>query len=394
MQVFLNKTYPDVTVVLVHSETNLFRYGENIEFAKHELRPVLDAYRDAHARGLAYPDEGVVLRSGFHDAPFSPDWKRSFHVTISYADGSPARTHAIQAALRPYRPHYLHHWQLKSFWHDAKIVDDDIESHDFEEMETVPAMEASRIIDNEVKLVIAEMQAFRLEFLHIMLEGRSDIRDFWLRKTRKPVLAVLLVQSAGSSKPILYRGTNMEVSMPTGSLCAERNVIGTALASDPGLKRQDLKMVAVLAVPLPPDKDAQVPMSRNWSFASYSSLVQAADSDTEQQTDDWVLPGREVEQRLDQAVERRPRSESLAEDPPGTPMRRIRLYNNAAADNKARRARRSVLVHCSDQDLNPLRPCGACNEWLKKISESNPYFSVVTFTDAECKGVYVTPCQE
>lgn len=24
----------------------------------------------------------------------------------------------------------------------------------------------------------------------------------------------------------LYRGTNMEVSMPTGSLCAERNVIG------------------------------------------------------------------------------------------------------------------------------------------------------------------------
>jgi hypothetical protein len=38
--------------------------------------------------------------------------------------------------------------------------------------------------------------------------------------------------------------------MPTGSLCAERNVIGTALSEDLTLKRQDLKMVAVLSVTL------------------------------------------------------------------------------------------------------------------------------------------------
>ena len=37
----------------------------------------------------------------------------------------------------------------------------------------------------------------------------------------------------------------MEVSMPTGSLCAERNVIGSALADDLTLKRQDLKVVCV-----------------------------------------------------------------------------------------------------------------------------------------------------
>jgi len=46
------------------------------------------------------------------------------------------------------------------------------------------------------------------------------------------------------------------------------------------------------------------------------------------------------------------------------------------------------------QDINPLKPCGACNEWLKKIAESNPYFKVITFTDTDCNGVYVTPCQE
>jgi hypothetical protein len=35
--------------------------------------------------------------------------------------------------------------------------------------------------------------------------------------------------------------------MPTGSLCAERNVIGTALAADMTLRRQDLKLIAVFA---------------------------------------------------------------------------------------------------------------------------------------------------
>ena len=49
-------------------------------------------------------------------------------------------------------------------------------------------------------------------------------------------------------------------SMPTGSLCAERNVIGTALAMDPGLRREDLRMVAVLAVPL---KTLDNPSSRS-----------------------------------------------------------------------------------------------------------------------------------
>ena len=70
-----------------------------------------------------------------------------------------------------------------------------------------------------------------------------------MRKTHKPVLAVLAVEifdgqghgdSFQSGRIKLYRGTNMEVSMPTGSLCAERNVIGTALADNPRLKRQDL----------------------------------------------------------------------------------------------------------------------------------------------------------
>jgi len=68
-------------------------------------------------------------------------------------------------------------------------------------------------------MVVEEMKRFKEEFLRQDNCGRrSDLRRFWLRKTRKPVLAVLLVEPPGSAAPTLYRGCNMEVSMPTGSL--------------------------------------------------------------------------------------------------------------------------------------------------------------------------------
>lgn len=38
--------------------------------------------------------------------------------------------------------------------------------------------------------------------------------------------------------------------MPTGSLCAERNVIGSALAADLALRREDIRCVAVLSLSL------------------------------------------------------------------------------------------------------------------------------------------------
>lgn len=45
--------------------------------------------------------------------------------------------------------------------------------------------------------------------------ARDDLASFWLRKTKKPVLSVLLVQKKGG-EPQLYRGTNMEVR-PAGA---------------------------------------------------------------------------------------------------------------------------------------------------------------------------------
>lgn len=40
-------------------------------------------------------------------------------------------------------------------------------------------------------------------------------------------------------------------------------------------------------------------------------------------------------------------------------------------------------------DLNPLKPCGACKEWLYKIAEVNPGFKVLMFSDVSCDQVYI-----
>ena len=55
--------------------------------------------------------------------------------------------------------------------------------------------------------------------------------------------------------------------MPTGSLCAERNAIGSALTADLGLLRRDIKAVAVLSV---------AHLDRSSSSSSSSSAAAAA----------------------------------------------------------------------------------------------------------------------
>mmetsp|Transcript_14252 Transcript_14252/g.33116 ORF Transcript_14252/g.33116 Transcript_14252/m.33116 type:complete len:824 (-) Transcript_14252:1509-3980(-) len=397
MKIFLNAIFPDLTVLHIHSDTNIFRYDENIAFVKQELLPRVQEYRDAHAKGLPYPDEIAHLPPEIRnsidtDRPFSTEWRKSFSITISYADGSSARNSAIQASLRTFKPTFCHFWQLKTFWHEAKIVSSDVEIHSFEGMETLPPQQSNQFKDRPiVKKVVDEMKRFRDEFSQILNnapEDSNDIRAFWLRKTHKPVLSVLAVQRA-NGKVKLYRGTNMEVSMPTGSLCAERNVIGTALADNPSLRREDLKMIAVLAVPNPkkPRNSNSIPNSRKSSIG---------------QEDDWVIQDHSYflptaplleEQKTLSSSKSYPNlfleSSQHIESP--SPARKTYLYNTPSSPS--RRHKRAVVVH-SGHDMNPLRPCGACNEWLKKLAESNPYFSVLTFTDADCTGVYCSPCEE
>ncbi|KAL7563302.1 hypothetical protein ACA910_016662 [Epithemia clementina (nom. ined.)] len=458
MEHFLQRLDPDLVVVKIHSETNIFRYDDNLVFVQQELMPVINAYRDAHARGMPYPDEPPnSLLDNTNKPGFDVDWRQSLSVTLSFADGSSARTYAIQAGLRQYRPTFFHFWQLKTFWHESKIVDDDIEVYPFEAMETSPAMDAHHITDAQLQRVVDEMMKFKNEMV-ASLKNDNDIMKFWLRKSQKPVLAVLLVQRADGQSSILYRGTNMEVSMPTGSLCAERNVIGTALADNPNLKREQLKMIAVLAVPLPSQNDTPISnipvpsasastaavvgyddngglsvsglkrMNSTASFGgstiagSITDLTHAGDRKTSigSETDDWVgmystsqlqQPNVEIAFNTETGTVKDSGPLGLTttivptRDDATGPVRKIALYSSSHSSSKSGPAaatdatrpqgqkkspnrRRTLVIVQSNRDLNPLAPCGACNEWLKKIAECNPYFQVVTFTDSNCNGVY------
>lgn len=237
--------------------------------------------------------------------------------------------------------------------------------------------------------------------------------------------------------------------MPTGSLCAERNVIGTALAANPTLKRHHLKIIAVLSVP-PTNPDN---ISRTTSTASLISMSGGRVNSRSNSVDisdppgvnpmshprpsgrsnsaEWLLQdvapplgptissviateGQDepAATAFEDASSIKNNATSVTVSPSTTPARHISLYQHSATshgniakgngtDTKGRgnshsqpNKRRTVVLVQSPEDLNPLRPCGACNEWLKKIAETNPYFQILTFTDKECNGVYCTPCAE
>lgn len=401
MQMFLKENHPDVLVILLHSHTNIFRYDENIRFVSRELLPLIEQERNAMAR-----------RHG-------ESWRDMMHLTISFADGSPARISAINSSLRHYRPSFMHIWELKTFWHEGRICEEDIEVHTFEDMETTPPVPLCEV-DPLAMRVIERMMELRDTLSSIYLSGVAhDLSSFWLRKTRKPVLAVLLIQKPGCP-PEIFSGTNMEVSMPTGSLCAERNVIGSALADDLTLRRQDLKMVAVLGMVL----DAAPGVSRGTTPAQSPRItpVKAADGalvptltspEAFCATSAAGVPCKDG---------RRLRSESCADrmvTPPSgmglprSPSFDSSLTGDVGSPGRVRRGTREMLVRSlntrsvangesgrglgrvvskvrkAPTSLNPLKPCGACMEWLKKIAEVNPDFKVLTFTDYSCSGVYI-----
>lgn len=171
--------------------------------------------------------------------------------------------------------------------------------------------------------------------------------------------------------------------MPTGSLCAERNVIGTALSQNPGMFRADLLMVAVLAVTLDSAEKGMASPKRISPIIPDVPML--------------CLEASEISN-----------SSSDLDGPPPSPQRRVTM-RSTTFDGKAsyrdgeslarlggggfqRRVSSRQTVIQEHGELNPLKPCGSCNEWLKKIAEPNPSFKVITFTDSnELRGIYVSP---
>jgi hypothetical protein len=256
----LTLEYTKIDIYLIHSETNLFRYDENILFVKRELLPVIHNMR-----------RQIVAQK-------KDKWRDFMHITLSFADGSSARISAINQSLKIYQPAYMHFWSLKSFWREQKLYDDDVEFHTYEEIATEPAMRLKDLTDAYVIKAVDEIERFHQEFEAVAASKDNDLRSFWLRKTMKAVLAVLIVEKP-NGEIVAYRGTNLEVSLPTGSLCAERNAIGTAFASDMSLKREDIKLVAVYSAAYEEKqkkvKDESSPLPNDLNNPSITTSVSA-----------------------------------------------------------------------------------------------------------------------
>ncbi|TMW57728.1 hypothetical protein Poli38472_014331 [Pythium oligandrum] len=370
---FVHQYYPQVEVRQVHSGSNIFRFDDNVQFMTRELRPRLEAHR-----------ETIVDRCG-------EAWPSHFHVTIAYADGPPARLSALNASLRIFRPSYLHVWQLKTYWHEQKLSMDDVDFHAFENIEASPCVSFTGA-DSMTQTLVKEMRTFRDQFLQG--EGMGEVESFWLRKSRKPVLAVLLIEKEdefGNKTLVTYRGMNCEVSMPTGSLCAERNAIGSALAQDPNLRRRSLKMIGVLGLNL----DGK----RSDGVSAFEGIqhIESPNQSSAKEDDDKLASLVESDEATSTHESGSIEVQLSPVLPIKSPPKRVRENSNYTSPRKPKRPRTfscdstsiEPVVLLDQLDRNPLAPCGACKEWLVKIAESNPSFRVVTFENARCRNFYI-----
>jgi hypothetical protein len=180
-------------------------------------------------------------------------------------------------------------------------------------------------------------------------------------------------------------------SEPVGidtSIFMPRKYIASALAHDPMIKRSDLKMIAVLSLPSisghlsPQSLAAQAPSQAedmpHLCLAQSQSCSECASENKQVEKTPSGLPtnsdGVKFEDDVVSVFSGRWRcgSQFIASN---TQDRKILWAKRRSAYKK--------------DNLNPIDPCGACNEWLKKIVEVQPQFKVINFVSDKCDEIFV-----
>jgi cytidine deaminase len=201
------------------------------------------------------------------------EWKKSLRLYISMNLGTQAMAFGLYAALRYYEPRVLHAPRAMTPLSHIKWLE--TECHDNRLVELTRIIPREQIKTPLLKGLIEAMREWVEEFPSwptgkemaslSSKEGEekaeeADLRSttertldrFWYRKSEKPVLAVLALEMPestvqGEKKYDFIRSCNLEVSLPTGTLCAERSAIGQALSRYPTLRREQIKAVAVFS---------------------------------------------------------------------------------------------------------------------------------------------------
>ena len=445
LQHFLSHFYPAIQVHVVHSSADIFHYDSNVRFINTQLMPLLLSHRS------------------YLSSLFADQWPTHLSLFSSLTDSPPARSSSLLSSLRPLRPSTLHMWQLKSFWCEYPAVtgrgEEDVEEVTFDKVEMTPPQRVDEMREDDVPLLVGRMKVYKDEFLK-QRDGSSsnEMSAFWMRKSKKPVLSILMVHKPGQQRKY-YRGLNMEVSMPTGSLCSERSAIASALSDDVTLLRRNLKMIAVLALPLekkatvsPAEEEAErrkedAMVEEIKLLESSSPLITANSTATHQPPSPLSLRAHsngvdrdeedeeeEEKQRQQKGQQRQKKRRRLTTDltistthshsnsshslssllaSPSLPSSFSSALDSSPSFLPSPAAVRSsirkqqqleaelLLMHIrrnqhtgDDEGRNPINPCGACNEWLKKIAEVQPDFKVITFTSTDCSTVFVKGVKE
>ena len=184
------------------------------------------------------------------------DWVRHVQVYLSANTGTVAAISAMLEGLRDHRPALVHIPSAYAWPADeaGRPALPQVELLDNDRLTQRPARPASDLVDPVQRFAVEQMRAWRADFVAARPVRAAEAKGaeqaeyaFWFRKGRKEVLALLVIRGAAGTLEA-HRAVNIEVSLPTGTLCAERNAIGSAFAAHPGLQREGILAVAVLSL--------------------------------------------------------------------------------------------------------------------------------------------------
>lgn len=136
--------------------------------------------------------------------------------------------------------------------------------------------------------IAAQVRMYKKEIFRHLEESDHELLKFWLRKSKQLVLSILAVQVEGEEMKY-FRGMNLEVSLPAGSLCAERNAIGTAVASMPFLKRKEFMGIGTVIINLA-DIELSSPSGGDLASLSSSGMDSEGQDDLGHEDDNPIWP--------------------------------------------------------------------------------------------------------
>ncbi len=141
-----------ISVRHIHSGPGVFLFDHNIKFMNNHVLPYLDQDRETCV------------------AAYGEDWLAEFNVTLTLAEGAPARVAAVTQSLYLFRPHFIHILRPKSYQDYGYLRTDNVQWIRSDRASLLPPMNViknkpqytgHKKIDERVNLLIEEMVRHR-----------------------------------------------------------------------------------------------------------------------------------------------------------------------------------------------------------------------------------------